>query len=72
MKKRVGRPLKNTEPRERYSLGLIVTASMKQRIERLAFETGRTQSQAAEYLLERAFFISDLVEAGLAKKETLS
>jgi predicted DNA-binding protein len=72
MSKRRGRPPKSTEPRKRYSLGLIVTASMKQRIERLAFETGRTQSQAAEYLLERAFFVSDFIEAALAKKETLA
>lgn len=69
MAKRIGRPPKTSEPRARYSLGLKVTASMKERIEQLAKQTGRTQSQAAEYLLERAFFVTDLVAAGLAKKE---
>ena len=40
--------------RERFSLGLVVTAEMKQLIDETAKATGRTQSQVAELLMERA------------------
>jgi hypothetical protein len=40
--------------RERYSLGLIVTAEMKRLIDETARATGRTQSQVAELLMEKA------------------
>lgn len=53
-KKRIGRPFKPAKPRTRVSLGLKVTAEMKDRIEAAAKRSGRTQSQEAEAWLERA------------------
>jgi hypothetical protein len=53
--KRLGRPLKPPTPGKRVSLGLKVTAEVKQKIDEEARKTGRTQSQQAELLLERAF-----------------
>jgi hypothetical protein len=41
------------KPRKRIQLGLIVTQRMKTIIEQEAERTGRTQSQAAEAMLER-------------------
>jgi hypothetical protein len=55
--KRLGRPLKAPTPGKRVALGLKVTAEIKQRIDEEARRTGRTQSQQAELLIERA--ISD-------------
>jgi hypothetical protein len=55
--KRAGRPARPAaaeQKRERFSLGLIVTAEMKQLIDETAKATGRTQSQVAELLMERA------------------
>lgn len=50
-----GRPSKAPPPGEKASLGLKVTASLKARLEESANESGRTQSQEAEYRLERSF-----------------
>jgi hypothetical protein len=52
--KRIGRPMKSPEPGKRASLGLKVTAEIKQRIDAAAKITGRSQSQEAELLIERA------------------
>jgi predicted transcriptional regulator len=54
MKKRTGRPVKKPEPGKRMSLGLKVTAEIKERIDKAAKASGRTQSQEAEALIERA------------------
>ena len=51
--KRIGRPIKPALPGERPSLGLKVTAATKALIEALARASGRTQSQEAEFLIER-------------------
>ena len=51
--KRIGRPIKPAQPGERPSLGLKVTAATKALIEALARASGRTQSQEAEFLIER-------------------
>lgn len=51
--KRTGRPIKPALPGERPSLGLKVTAATKALIEALARASGRTQSQEAEFLIER-------------------
>lgn len=51
--KRVGRPTKPATTK-RVSLGLKVTAEVKQWIEALAQASGRTQSQEAEHQIERA------------------
>ncbi|MER8431395.1 hypothetical protein [Mesorhizobium caraganae] len=53
--KKRGRPTKAPTPGERVSLGLRVTADMKERLDRAAAENGRSQSQEAEYRLERSF-----------------
>jgi len=53
--KRTGRPTKASTPGERMSLGLKVTAEVKDRLDRAARASGRTQSQEAEMRLERSF-----------------
>lgn len=52
--RRVGRPTKPAVGASRVSLGLKVTAATKRVIEALALASGRTQSQEAEFLIERA------------------
>ena len=52
--KRIGRPLKRAVGRDRLPLGLKVTAKMKRYIDKLARDSGRTQSQEAELLMESA------------------
>ncbi|RWD33364.1 MAG: hypothetical protein EOS22_01040 [Mesorhizobium sp.] len=53
--KKRGRPTKAPTPGERVSLGLRVTAEMKERLDAEAAKNGRSQSQEAEYRLERSF-----------------
>jgi hypothetical protein len=53
--KRIGRPLKAPQSGKRVSLGLKVTAEIKQRLDDAARANGRTQSQEAEFRLERSF-----------------
>jgi hypothetical protein len=57
--KRLGRPLKAPTPGKRVALGLKVTAEIKQRIDEQARKSGRTQSQQAELMVERAFTDED-------------
>ena len=58
--KRAGRPAHSVQPaaaqikRERYSIGAIVTAEMKQLIDETAKASGRSQGQVIEYLCEKA------------------
>ncbi len=56
-----GRPTKAPPPGAKASLGLKVTASLKARLEQAAEASGRTQSQEAEYRLERSFERQDLL-----------
>ena len=58
---RKGRPTKTAKPGTKASLGLKVTASLKSRLEEAAAASGRTQSQEAEYRLERSFDRADLM-----------
>jgi len=58
---RRGRPTKQAKPGTKASLGLKVTASLKARLEEAAAASGRTQSQEAEYRLERSFDRFDLL-----------
>ncbi len=60
---RIGRPMKPAVEGNRVSLGLKVTAEIKGRIDAAAKESGRTQSQEAERLIERAFQYDELLEA---------
>lgn len=55
IEKKRGRPTKAPTPGERVSLGLRVTADMKDRIDGAAARNGRSQSQEVEYRLERSF-----------------
>jgi hypothetical protein len=47
---------------ERVKLGLRVTPTMKERLDRAAEESGRSQSQEAEFRLERSFDRTDLLQ----------
>jgi hypothetical protein len=51
---RLGRPAEPAGAAQRYSLGLKVTAEMKNLIDQEARRSGRTQSQVTELLLEKA------------------
>jgi|GEM_PF-3642767 len=53
-KKRTGRPAKKATPGSRVSLGLKVTAQIKDLLDAQAKASGRTQSQEAEMMIERA------------------
>lgn len=61
--KRIGRPLKIAVLGKRYSLGLKVTGDIKRRLDQEARSSGRTQSQEAEYRLERSFWLDDMLKA---------
>ncbi len=63
MTARRGRPTKAPPPGRKASLGLKVTARLKARIERAAYENGRTQSQEAEARLARSFDAEDFLQA---------
>jgi hypothetical protein len=62
-KKRIGRPMKEPAEGERISLGLKVTAEMKAKIDAVAKESGRTQSQEVERLIERALHYDMMLAA---------
>jgi hypothetical protein len=53
--KRKGRPTKPGAPGTRVSLGLKVTPKIKSLLDQAAAESGRTQSQEAEYRLTQSF-----------------
>ena len=64
--KRRGRPPEAAVAGERFSLGLKVTADIKERVDQAARESGRTQSQEAEYRLQGSFDREDLLSDVLA------
>jgi uncharacterized protein YjbJ (UPF0337 family) len=53
--KRIGRPTKPPKAGERVTLGLRVTPEIKNKLEKVAIEKGRSLSQEAEFRLERSF-----------------
>jgi len=61
MSKRIGRPTKPPTGK-RVQLGLIVRADIKRAIIKAAEQSGRTQSQEAELLIERAWAYDGLIE----------
>ena len=61
--KRIGRPIKRTVGRDRVALGLKVTAKTKRIIDQLAHASGRTQSQEAEFQIERSLQFDRTLEA---------
>lgn len=73
-KKRTGRPAKKPKPGSRVSLGLKVTAQMKELLDAQAKASGRTQSQEAELRLEQTFWQEELLPRALrlAYGETLA
>jgi predicted transcriptional regulator len=69
--KRRGRPPKPAQEGERVSLGLKVTADIKTLLDRLAGESGRSQSQVAEHLIEKALAYERLIRAMSKAADTL-
>ena len=67
--KRVGRPSKAPQKGARNSLGLRVTAEMKNRLEAAAAASGRSQSQEVEFRLEQSFRKEDDGIAALGGSE---
>jgi len=68
--KRIGRPF--TPPtKKRISLGLKVTPDVKQLIDAMARASGRTQSQEAEHLIERALLYDRTMAAMRTTLETI-
>jgi hypothetical protein len=61
--KRIGRPMKQPPRGTRMSLGLKVGADVKRRIDSAARASGRTQSQEAELLIERALHYDRMLSA---------
>lgn len=63
--RRTGRPRRRQpKPGERVSLGLRVTTAMKTALDRAALESGRSQSQEAEFRIEQTFAAEkSLIEA---------
>ena len=63
-KKRVGRPPRNPPTRgQRVSLGLKVTAEVKRHLDSAFRTSGRTQSQEAEHLIEKALAYDQMLDA---------
>ena len=64
-RKSVGRPRQEAEPGERAQLSFRVTAELKGRSDAAADQSGRSQSQEAEFRLERSFDHQDLLSEAL-------
>ena len=60
-----GRPRREPKPGERVKLGLRVTAEVKRKLDEMATYNGRSQSQEAEFRLERSFWLDDMLKARL-------
>jgi DNA end-binding protein Ku len=63
--KSVGRPRQQPEPGERVQLSFRVTPELKRRLDGAADKSGRSQSQEAEFRLERSFDHEDLLSEAL-------
>jgi hypothetical protein len=66
---RGGRPQRKPKPGERVPLGLRVTPQMKVRLDKAAEQSGRSQSQEAEFRLQQSFSNEDAVTAALGGPE---
>lgn len=69
--KRLGRPTKPATAGRRVSLGLRVTAEIKNKLDDAARASGRTQSHEAECRLERSFGHEEVLSAIAKAQETL-
>src|SRR5262245_22598699 len=61
--KRIGRPFKAPKKGTRAPLSLLVRPEIKQLVDKRAKASGRTQSQEAEMVIERAFARDELIAA---------
>jgi hypothetical protein len=61
--KRIGRPPKAPASGKRVSLGLKVRAEVKRLIDQAAQDSGRTQSQEAEALIEKALTYDSMLSS---------
>ena len=64
-RKSVGRPRQQPEPGERVQLSFRVTPELKRRLDAAADQSTRSQSQEAEFRLERSFDHQDLLSEAL-------
>lgn len=69
-KQRRGRPFEDHYDRKRIKLGLIVSAATKKRLVVLAQQSGLTQSQEVERLIEKALLFEDLIAARLMSQQS--
>jgi hypothetical protein len=53
----------SAEPPKRLQLGIIVSRKTKETIEKLARDTGQSQGQVCEVLIEKAIYLDSLVAA---------
>jgi predicted transcriptional regulator len=65
-KKQIGRPRKAPAEGERVQLSFRVTPDLKRRLDEVADQLGRSQSQEAELRLERSFERQDLLTEALS------
>jgi hypothetical protein len=65
-KRKAQRRKKDAKPAERIMLGLRVTPELKRRLDDAAKHSGRSQSQEAEFRLERAFDRDDLLSEAMS------
>jgi len=61
--KRRGRPFKKAAPGERAPLSLLVRAEVKRLVDKRAQDSGRTQSQEAEALIEKCLAYDEMMES---------
>jgi hypothetical protein len=69
--KRIGRPMNKPAKGTRVSLGLKVTAEVKRHVDAAAQASGRTQSQEAEALIEKALQYDRVLAASGTTSEKL-
>ena len=69
--KRIGRPIKATTKGERVQLGVMVSTEFKDLIADAAEKSGRTMSQEAENIIERALALDAALKATGQDKNAL-
>jgi hypothetical protein len=69
--KRIGRPIKEAPKGERVQLGVMVGTEFKDLIAKAAEKSGRTMSQEAENIIERALALDAALKATGQDKDAL-
>jgi hypothetical protein len=59
--KRIGRPVKPPEPGKRAPLSLLIRPALKECIEKLAEQNGRTLAAEAEHLIEQGLAAGEML-----------